>query len=249
MLVAAASDGWLWWDWVGRHVTTSPVSLSLVDALREHASLTVLSVVLAQLISLPLAVVAARSRPVETGVLSVLGIVYTIPSLALFAFLVPFTGLSRTSALIGLTGYNLLVLVRNDLAGLASVPDDVKEAATGLGLSPARRLLTVELPLALPSIVAGLRVATVSTVALVPITALIGQGGFGQFINDGLDDLFKTPLVVGIACSIALAVLADLALVALERRLSPWARAAPPSGGRRARAASSSRGGRPAGVA
>ncbi len=138
----------------------------------------------------------------------------------------PFTGLSRTSALIGLTAYNLLVLVRNDLAGLAAVPAEVKEAATGLGLSARRRLLRVELPLALPAIVAGLRVATVSTVALVPITALIGQGGFGQFINEGLDDLFKTPLVVGIGCSIALAVLADLGLVAVERRLTPWSRRA-----------------------
>ena len=225
MVVAAASDGWLWWDWVARHVASSPVSLSLVDSLREHASLTLLSVVLAQLISLPLAVAATRSRAVETVLLAVLGVVYTVPSLALFAFLVPLTGLSRTSALIGLTAYNLLVMVRNDIAGLVSVPRDVKEAATGLGLSPLRRLVTVELPLALPAIVAGIRVATVSTVALVPITALIGQGGFGQFINAGLEDLFKTPLVVGITCSIALAVLADLTLVALERRLSPWSRA------------------------
>jgi len=226
MILAAASDGWLWWAWVARHVASSPVSLSVVDALREHASLTVISVVLAQVISLPLAVAASRWRPLEAGLLAGLGIVYTIPSLALFAFLVPFTGLSRTSALIGLTAYNLLVLVRNDLAGLAAVPAEVKEAATGLGLSPARRLLRVELPLALPAIVAGLRVATVSTVALVPITALIGQGGFGQFINSGLEDLFKTPLVVGISCSIALAVLADLGLVIVERCLTPWSRRA-----------------------
>lgn len=225
MVVAAASDGWLWWDWVARHVASSPVSLSLVDALREHASLTVLSVVLAQVVSLPLAVLASRSRALETVLLTALGVVYTVPSLALFAFLVPLTGLSRSTALIGLTAYNLLVLVRNDVAGLASVPADVKEAATGLGLSPLRRLVRIELPLALPAIVAGLRVATVSTVALVPITALIGQGGFGQFINEGLQDLFKTPLVVGITCSIVLAVLADLGLVALERRLSPWSRA------------------------
>jgi len=226
MVIAAASDGWLWWDWVTRHVASSPVSLSIVDSLREHASLTVLSVVLAQAISLPLAVVASRWRRLETGLLAVLGVIYTVPSVALFAFLVPLSGLSRTSALIGLTAYNLLVLVRNDIAGLASVPSDVKEAATGLGMSPRRRLVTIEIPLALPAIVAGVRVATVSTVALVPITALIGQGGFGQFINEGLQDLFKTPLVVGISCSIALAVLADLSLVALERRLSPWSRRA-----------------------
>jgi osmoprotectant transport system permease protein len=226
MVLGAASDGWLWWDWVARHIASSPVSLSLVDSLREHASLTVLSVVLAQLVSLPLAVAASRRRGVENALLSVLGIVYTIPSIALFAFLVPITGLSRTSALIGLTAYNLLVMVRNDLTGLASVPKDVREAATGLGMSARRRLLTVELPLALPAIVAGIRVATVSTVALVPITALIGQGGFGQFINEGLQDVFKTPLVVGITCSVVLAVAADLALVGLERRITPWSRRA-----------------------
>ena len=226
MLLAAPSDGWLWWDWVTRHVSSSPVTLSLVDSLREHASLTVLSVLIAQLISLPLAVTASRHHRLETGVLTGLGVVYTVPSLALFAFLVPFTGLSRTSALIGLTAYNLLVMVRNDVAGLAAVPGDVKEAANGLGMTDRRRLVRIEIPLALPAIVAGLRVATVSTVALVPITALIGQGGFGQFINEGLQDLFKTPLVVGITCSIALAVLADLALVALEKRISPWVRTA-----------------------
>lgn len=225
MLLTAASDGWLWWGWVGRHLGSSPVSLSLVDSLREHASLTVLSVVVAQVVSLPLAVAASHWRRLETALLAVLGVIYTVPSVALFAFLVPFTGLSRTSALIGLTAYNLLVLVRNDIAGLASVPSDVKEAATGLGLSPLRRLMTIEVPLALPAIVAGLRVATVATVALVPITALIGQGGFGQFINEGLRD-FKTPLVVGITCSIVLAVLADLGLVALERSISPWSRRA-----------------------
>ncbi len=224
MLLGAESDGWLWWDWVARHVSSSPVTLSLIDSLREHASLTVLSVVAAQVISFPLAVAASRRRTVETGVLAVLGVVYTVPSLALFAFLVPLTGLSRTSALIGLTAYNLLVMVRNDIAGLTSVPQDVKEAATGLGMSALRRLATVEIPLALPAIFAGIRVATVSTVALVPITALIGQGGFGQFINEGLQDLFKTPLVVGITCSIVLAILADLGLVALERRISPWSR-------------------------
>jgi osmoprotectant transport system permease protein len=226
LVLAAARDGWLWWDWVRRHVKSSPVSLSIVDSLREHVALTVLSVAIAQAISLPLAVAARRARALETTLLAVLGELYTIPSLALFAFLVPFTGLSRTSALIGLTLYDLLVLVRNDLAGLAAVPADVIDAADGLGLSRGRRLLRVELPLALPSIVAGLRIATVSTVALVPITALIGQGGFGQLIDAGLFPReFRTPLTVGILGTVALALLADLALVGLERALTPWSRA------------------------
>jgi len=224
MVLAAAGDGWLWWDWVFRHIESSPVSLSILDSLREHVVLTVLSVVIGQAIALPMAVMAHRAPRLETTVLGVFGLIYTVPSLALFAFLVPVTGLSRTSALIGLTAYNLLVLVRNDLTGLAGVAPDVLDAADGLGLGRARRLATVELPLALPAIVAGLRVATVSTVALVPITALIGQGGFGQFIARGLQDLFKTPLVVGIACSIVLALVADLALVAAERAVTPWAR-------------------------
>jgi osmoprotectant transport system permease protein len=223
----AAGDGWLWWSWVVDHVAHSPggVTLSIVDSLRQHVELTVLSVVIAQVIALPVAIAAHRVHRLQTALLGAVGLVYTVPSLALFAFLVPITGLTRTSALIGLTAYNLLVLVRNDLTGLAGVPADVLDAADGLGMGRARRLLRVELPLALPAIVAGLRVATVSTIALVPITALIGQGGFGQFINRGLQNLFKTPLVVGITCSIVLAVVADLLLVATERLITPWSRA------------------------
>lgn len=226
MQLADADDGWLWWDWVARHVWHSPggVSLSIVDALREHVVLTGSSVVLAQLIALPLAVAAHRVPRVQTSLLGLAGLLYTIPAIALFAFLVPITGLGRTSSLIGLTTYNLLVLVRNDLAGLASVQPDVLDAADGLGLGRGRRLVRVELPLALPAIVAGLRIATVSTVALVPITALIGQGGFGQFMARGLQDLFRTPLVVGIAGSIVLAVGADLALALMGRLATPWAR-------------------------
>jgi osmoprotectant transport system permease protein len=226
MQLAAAGDGWLWWAWVVDHVASSPggVTLSIIDSLRQHVILTVLSVVIAQVIALPIAVWAHRTRPVQTAVLGFVGLVYTIPSLALFAFLVPLTGLTRTSALIGLTAYNLLVLVRNDLAGLQGVPPDVLDVADGMGMTRLRRLLRVELPLALPAIVAGLRIATVSTVALVPITALIGQGGFGQFINRGLERLFKTPLVVGIVCSILLAIVADLLLVLAERLLTPWSR-------------------------
>ncbi len=196
----------------------------IVDATLEHIFITVVAVVLGLVLAFPLALVARRLPRLETTVLGVSTGIYTIPSLALLPLLVPFTGLSSTTVILGLGLYCLTILVRAMLDGLRAVPDDVRESATGLGYGPAKLLFRVELPLATPVVMAGLRVATVSTVALVPITALIGQGGFGQFINEGLQDLFRTPLVVGVACSIALAVLADLALVALERRTTPWAR-------------------------
>jgi osmoprotectant transport system permease protein len=154
----------------------------------------------------------------------VTGVIYTIPSLALFALLVPWTGLSRTSAEIALVGYTLLILIRNTVTGLASVSPDVREAATGMGFGPTAMLLRVELPLAVPAVIAGVRIATVTTVGLVTVTALIGQGGLGQFILDGFTRDFKTPLVVGAVLSVALAVGADVALLGLQWVLTPWSR-------------------------
>jgi osmoprotectant transport system permease protein len=147
-----------------------------------------------------------------------------VPSLALFAMLVPWTGLSRTTAEIGLVGYTLLILIRNIVTGLDAVPDEVREAARAMGFTGRRRLLRIELPLAVPSIIAGIRIATVTTIGLVTVTALIGQGGLGQLILDGLIRDFRTPLVVGTVLSIALAVVADVGLVGLERLITPWAR-------------------------
>ena len=131
-------------------------------------------------IALPLALLSVRYRRLYGPVLAITGVLYTIPSLALFALLLPLTGLSRTTALIPLTAYTLLILVRNTVTGLDGVPPDVKDAATGMGYSPSRRLLRVELPLALPAIIAGIRIATVTTIGLVTVTALIGQGGLGR---------------------------------------------------------------------
>jgi osmoprotectant transport system permease protein len=159
-------------------------------------------------------------------VLTVFGAFYTIPSLALFAALVPYTGLSGTSAEIPLIGYNVLILVRNVLVGLDSVPPEVLDAADGMGYRPLARLVRVELPLALPAILAGLRVATVSTIGLVTITAVIGVGGLGQLILRGLVESFHTPLVVATVLSIALALLADLILAGAQRLAIPWARPA-----------------------
>ena len=148
-----------------------------------------------------------------------------IPSLALFAFLVPITGLSLVTAEIGLVSYTLLILVRNTLAGLDGVPPDVREAADGLGYTRMQRLVRVDVPLAMPLIIAGLRIATVSSIALVTIAALIGRGGFGQFILDGLNTFFWTPLIVGVVLSVALAFVADLLLLGLQRLATPWAKA------------------------
>lgn len=209
---------WVQWQWVRRHPGI------VYHALREHLILTGLAVGIGLLIALPLALLAWRWRRLETPVLGLTGAIYTVPSLALFALLIPVTGLSRTTAEIGLVGYTLLILVRNILAGLEGVPAEVRDAATGMGFSRFRQLARVELPIALPAIVAGIRIATVTTIGLVTVTALIGQGGLGQLINDGLVNDFRTKVVIGTVLSVALAAAADALLVAAERLATPWAR-------------------------
>jgi len=206
------------WGWVGDHRTL------IFDLARDHVELTVLAVVLGLALSFPLALAARRWRLLYSPVLSAAGVLYAIPSLALFALLLPWTGLTRTTALIALVSYTLLILVRNIAAGLDGVPSEVSEAATAMGMRSSRRLWSVELPLALPAVVAGIRVATVTTIGLVTVAALIGHGGLGQLILDGLNRDFRTPLVVGSALSVALAATADVMLVGAQRLLTPWAR-------------------------
>jgi osmoprotectant transport system permease protein len=220
-LGANGPESWIWWEWVGGHLD------DITAALREHIELTLIAVGVGLLIALPLAIASYRWRRLYSVVLAITGVIYTIPSLALFALLVPVTGLSRTTAEIGLIGYTLLILVRNTVTGLDAVPDDVKEAARGMGFSPARQLFGVELPLAVPAIVAGLRIATVTTIGLVTITALIGMGGLGKLILDGLTRDFRTVIVIGCALSVALAVVADGTLLLVQRRVTPWAKARP----------------------
>ncbi|MDQ1395138.1 MAG: osmoprotectant transport system permease protein [Acidimicrobiaceae bacterium] len=219
LLAANGPNSWVWWDWIGRHGST------IYSAVREHVVLTALAVGIGLLLSLPLGLLAWRWRWLESPVLGVTGVLYTIPSLALFALLVPVTGLGRMTAEIGLVSYTLLILVRNIVAGLDAVPPDVREAARGMGFTPARQLIRIDLPLALPAIVAGIRIATVTTIGLVTVTALIGQGGLGQLILDGLGREFHTPLVVGAFLSVALAAVADLSLIGIERLLTPWSQA------------------------
>jgi osmoprotectant transport system permease protein len=151
-------------------------------------------------------------------------VLYAIPSVALFGVLIPITGLGIVPAQIALVGYTLLILLRNIVAGIDGVPGAVREAADGMGYERWRRLLRIDLPLALPTIVAGLRIATVTTVGLVTVTALIGEGGYGEYINDGLERQFPTQVVVGTVGSIALAVLLDVLFLGFERLAAPWTR-------------------------
>ena len=148
---------------------------------------------------------------------------YTIPSVALFGILVPYFGLSRLSAVLPLAAYTLLILVTNIVAGFNSVSPEVREAADGMGMTPTRRILHVELPLAMPYIVAGLRIAVVSTVGLVTVAAIIGQGGLGRLILDGLRRTFWTPMTIGAGLSILLALALDGLILVAGRWLTPWA--------------------------
>ncbi|HEY3085601.1 MAG TPA: ABC transporter permease [Candidatus Dormibacteraeota bacterium] len=209
---------WVDWSWLAAHV---PYVLA---AVQEHVQLTVIAVAAGLAISLLLGVLAHTWPAFRLPVLTIFGIFYTIPSIAMFALLIPITGLSGTSAEIPLIGYNVLVLVRNVIVGLDSVPADVLDAADGMGYRRLARLLRVELPLALPAILAGLRVATVSTIGIVTIAAVIGIGGLGQLILRGLIQDFYTPLVVATVLCIVLALFADLLLAGAQRLVVPWAR-------------------------
>ena len=192
--------------------------------LLEHLALTGIAVFIGLLLSLPLAIYAYRHEWAYGPITGVTGILYTIPSVALFAFLIPYTGLTGyTTAEIGLVSYTLLILIRNIVAGLSGVPADAKEAAHGMGYSRRQLLWRVEIPLALPVIMAGIRLATVTTIGLVTVTAIIGKGGLGKFILDGLETFDTTLSFIGALFSLALAVVADLVLVRLERRVTPWA--------------------------
>ncbi|MFC4783177.1 ABC transporter permease [Nocardioides sp. MAHUQ-72] len=196
----------------------------IVDATTQHLAITVASVLLGVVIAFPMALVARRVPRLEATILGVSTGIYTIPSLALFPLLVPFTGLTPTTVVIGLALYALTVLVRSMLEGLRSVPEDVRESATGLGYGPTRLLFRVELPLALPVIMAGLRVATVSTVALTTVGSLVAYGGLGNLIKDGVSTNFRAELFTASVLCVVLAVLLDVVLVVAQRLMTPWTR-------------------------
>lgn len=198
----------------------------LTDATVEHLWLTVVSVILAFMIAFPLALIARRFTWLESSIVGGTTIIYTIPSLAMFSLLLPFTHVTATTVIIGLALYALTILVRNILTGLRNVPEDVRESAVGLGYGPTRLLFRVELPLALPVIMAGLRVATVSTVALVTVGAILTYGGLGDLLLLGVDQDFKAQIFAASLLCIALAILLDIVLVVVQRLLTPWTRAA-----------------------
>jgi osmoprotectant transport system permease protein len=214
-----AAEPWVRWDWVADHTDR------ILGDLGQHVVLTLIAVGVGFLLAIPIGVLAWRYRGSRAPVLAVGGALYTIPSLALFALLVPWTGLTVLTAEIGLIAYTLLILVRNIVVGLDGVPGEVRDAAAGMGYRPFRQLVRVELPLALPVIVAGVRIATVTTIGLVTITFLLGQGGLGELLEDGLTRDFRTPLIVGAVLSVALAVVCDMLLAMMQRMLTPWARA------------------------
>jgi osmoprotectant transport system permease protein len=211
------------WDWVRDHLTRY-CSDCVPTRTWEHIELTVLAVAIGLLISLPLGIYAYRHPGFYGPVTWVTGLLYTIPSLALFVVLIPFTGLSTTTAEIGLVSYTLLILIRNIVAGLRGVPEDAKEAARGMGYTPSQLLWRVEIPLAVPAIAAGVRIATVTTIGLVTVTALIGRGGEGHFILLGLREFFSTATVLGAVLSVILAILADVLLLGVQRLVTPWTR-------------------------
>jgi osmoprotectant transport system permease protein len=206
------------WDWVFSHVP------DIRDRVVEHLILTAIAVGVGLVLSFGLSLIALRQPRAYAPVTWVAGVLYTIPSLALFALLIPYTGLSRLTAEIGLVSYTLLILIRNIVGGIRAVPPDVREAAIGMGYSRRQLLWRVELPLASAVIIAGIRVATVTTIGLVTVTALIGQGGLGFFILQGIQQFFATPLVIGAVLSVALAVVADGLLVLVQWLVTPWAR-------------------------
>jgi osmoprotectant transport system permease protein len=195
------------------------------EAILQHLQLTIIPLALGFIISLLLALWAVRQPRVYGPITAVSGILYTIPSLAAFAFLRPITGLSLVTAVIPLTTYTLLILVRNIVAGFNAVPADVLEAAEGMGYTRRERLLRVELPLAIPLMLAGLRLASVTTIGLATIVSVLGNsfGGLGQLITEGLQTFFPTKYLLGAVLSVLLAFGADFLFVRFERLVTPWA--------------------------
>ncbi|HEY8648231.1 MAG TPA: ABC transporter permease [Candidatus Limnocylindria bacterium] len=207
------------WDWIGSHLD------EIGFRLFQHVELTAIAIGVGFAVAFALSLLILRAPRFEGPVTWVTGTLYTIPSLALFALLIPYTGLTILSAEIGLVSYTLLILIRNIVHGIRDVPADVLEAATGMGYDERDRFWRVEVPLATAVIIAGIRLATISTIGLVTVTALIGQGGFGFLILIGIQRFFTTELIVGAVCSVSLAIFADAMLVLLQRRLTPWSRA------------------------
>jgi osmoprotectant transport system permease protein len=214
----AAPNPWFSWDFI---VDNQEL---LLTALREHVTITVVAVLMAIVVAFPLALIARRYRFLQGPVLGAAGVLYTIPALVVIAVLWPVFGLSPLTVEIALAIYALLILLRNFIAGLDGVPRDAVDAAIGMGFGPARLLWRVQVPLALPTMLAGVRIATVSTIGLVTIGALVGHGGFGSLIIRGFEDNFyRAEILTATLACVALALVAEALLLGVERRATPWA--------------------------
>ncbi len=215
-------------DWIcGEYVRSR--AQELTDATLQHVWITGVSVAIGLLLAFPLALAARRWRPAAGPVLGFTTVLYTVPSLAMYSLLLPVFGVSAAVVVTGLVLYSLTILVRNILAGLESVPEDAREAARGMGYGPLRLLFGVELPLALPSVMAGLRIATVSAVSLTTVGAIVGYGGLGNLIYEGMNSLFKAQVLTASAICVVLAIAADLLLLGAQRLLTPWNRGRGPA--------------------
>ncbi len=209
------------WEWLADNFTED-----VVPAFFQHIFLCFVSLAIALVISVPLGILAARYRRLYPPLTAITGFFYTIPSFSMFTILLFVVGFSvgRTPAIIALVLYSLLVLIRNVVTGLDSVPPETKDAARGMGLTDRQILWRVELPLALPIIVAGIRIASVTIIGIATIGAYINGGGLGTLIFDGIQRQFPTMIIAGAVLATAMAIVADLLLLALERYLRPWAR-------------------------
>jgi len=203
--------------------------MDLLTALVEHLIITAAAITLAVVIAIPLAVLAVRSRWLVTPTLVLGALIYTIPSLALITGLWPVFGLSATTVIVALALYALMIILRNTIVGLQGIPPHVHKAALGMGYSEGSLLVRVGIPMALPAIMVGIRLATVSTVGLVMVGALVGHGGLGQIVLNGFtNNFFRAPILAGTLLAVMLGLILEWLLIVLERRLSPWAPAASP---------------------
>jgi osmoprotectant transport system permease protein len=207
-------------NWTPKHLP------EILTALWQHLVLSLSSVLIGSIIALILGVICARRPKLHAIALTVTGILFIIPSLALFAMLIPLLGLGAKPAIVGLSSYTLLILLRNVVTGLRGVPSDVLDAADGMGYGPWQRLVRIELPLALPLIVSGIRIAVVTVIGIATVAAFIDAGGLGTIILAGIDQNYTEKILVGGILTALLATLFDVALSHAEKALLPWQRAA-----------------------
>ena len=218
-LPADAPNPWFSWHYIQQNAD------QILTYLQFHFVTTIEAVAVAMIVAIPLAVLCYWVKPLAAPILALSGVLYTIPSLALFAFLAPFVGVGVTTILIGLVLYALLLMIQNTLTGLRQVPEEVRDAARGMGYGRFGLLWHVELPLALPGIITGIRLATVSTVALLTVGVIVGQGGLGQLISSGLHtNLNKAAILTGTLLCVALGLALDLVIAGIGWIVTPWAR-------------------------